>query len=136
MYSKVFILGNCGREPEQRYTPAGKAVCNFSVASNRSFKGKDGEWQSEVTWYRVTTWNDLAERCNEKLHKGSTVFIEGRLNPDENGNPAIWTDKDGNPRTSYEVTARDVRFLDSRGEGSPELQKPVADDGIPDDIPF
>lgn len=116
MYSKVLILGNCGGKPEMRYTPAGKAVCSFSVATNHSYKDKNGEWQSEPTWYKITAWNDLAERCNEKVHKGDTVFIEGRMNPGEGGSPKVWTTKDGTPMASYEVTAQVVKYLSGRSE--------------------
>jgi len=117
MYHTIIIVGNLGRDPEQRYTPSGQAVTNFSVASNRTYT-KDGQKTKKTTWFRVTVWGKQAESCNEYLQKGSKVLIEGRLNPDESGSPRIWNKQDGTPATSYEVTAREVKFLDSRGEAS------------------
>ena len=113
MYHTIIIIGNLGRDPEQRYTPSGQAVTNFSVASNRTYT-KDGQKTKKTTWFRVTVWGKQAESCNEYLQKGSKVLIEGRLNPDESGSPRIWNKQDGTPATSYEVTANVVRFLDSR----------------------
>jgi single-strand DNA-binding protein len=83
----------------------------------------------ETTWFRVTAWRRQAEICNEYLQKGRPVLVEGRLNPDENGNPRIWTGNDGVARTSFEVTAQTVKFLPSgRGDAAPLP-------GLPDEPP-
>ena len=124
MYLRIEAICNLGRAPEMRLTPAGKEVTSFSAAATVGY----GEYKKTV-WMRVTAWGKLAISCNEYLHKGSKIFLAGELSPDDNGNPAIWTDKDGNPRTSYEVTANTVRFLDSRGD--PETLKPVDEDQVP-----
>jgi single-strand DNA-binding protein len=127
MYQKIILIGNLGRDPEMRYTPDGKPVTSFSLATSRRFKGKE-----ETTWFRVTVWGDQAETCNQYLHKGSKVLVEGRLYPDSNGSPKVYQKKDGTWGASYEVNAQVVRFLTPRGEG-PEVDEEVASD---DEIPF
>ena len=117
MYHMILIAGNLGRDPEMRYTPSGQAVTNFSLASNRTYTGKDGQRVKETIWFRITVWGKQAESCNNYLQKGSKVLVEGRLNPDEAGGPRIWNRQDGTPTASFEVTANTVRFLDSRGGG-------------------
>lgn len=114
MYQKIIIIGNLGRDPEQRFTPDGKPVTNFSVATSRKYKDTE-----ETTWFRVSTWDKQAEACNQYLHKGSKVLVEGRLRPDESGNPTVFQRKDGSWGASYEVTAESVRFLDGKAEEEP-----------------
>lgn len=111
MYQKIFIVGHCGSNPEMRFTPNGDPVTTFSVATSRKAGEKD-----ETTWFRVTVWNKQAESCNQYLHKGSKVLVEGRLRPDESGNPTVFQRKDGSWGASYEVTAETVRFLTPKGE--------------------
>ena len=118
MYQKVIIVGNLGQDPEMRYTPDGTPVTNFSVATNYRRKRPDGTQHDETTWFRVTAWRELAETCNQYLSKGRPVLVEGRLKPDENGGPRVWTGNDGQPRASFEVTALTVKFLGGRGEGA------------------
>jgi single-strand DNA-binding protein len=118
MYHKIIIVGNLGRDPEMRYTPDGTPVTTFSVATNRRWTGSDGQQQEETVWFRVTAWRRMAEVCNQYLQKGRQVLVEGRLRPDENGGPRIWTGNDGVARASYEVTAETVKFIGGRGEGS------------------
>jgi len=125
MYSKLTIIGNVGKQPELRYTPEGKAVCQFSVASNRTYGGK-----KETTWYRITVWDKTAEACNKFLSAGSKVFVEGRLTPDpETGNPKVYQRKDGTWGASFEVTASVVQFLDSKDANT-------NDDKEDEQIPF
>ncbi len=117
MFHTIIIVGNVGREPEMRYTPTGQAVTTFSVASSRSYNNSQGQRVKETIWFRVTTWGKLAETCSQYVQKGSKVFIEGRLQPDNNtGGPRIWERQDGTKSASYEVVASTVRFLSSRGE--------------------
>jgi single-strand DNA-binding protein len=142
MYQKLTIVGNLGNDPEMRYTPSGQAVTNFSVATNRRWTGSDGQQQEETVWIRVSTWGKLAEVCNQYLSKGRQVFCEGRLTADrETGGPRIWTDQNGNPRASYEMTALEVKFLGSRGNGGAGYgDAPAEVDEAPgmteDEIPF
>jgi single-strand DNA-binding protein len=136
-YHTIIIVGNLGREPEMRYTPSGQPVTSFSIASNRSYMNTGGEKVDETIWFRVTTWGKQAETCNQFLHKGSRVLVEGRLTPDKNGGPRIWTNKDGQPAASFEINASTVRFLSARGEGTGEpAMDGMGSDGGGDDIPF
>ena len=136
-YHTIIAVGNVGREPEMRYTPSGKPVTSFSLATNRSYQNPNGEKVDETIWFKVTVWDKLAETCNQYLHKGSKVLIEGRLVPDKNGSPKVWTRQDGTPGASFEITASTVRFLSQRGEGAGEpMADGVGDTGGGDDIPF
>jgi single-strand DNA-binding protein len=141
MYHKVIIVGNLGRDPEMRYMPNGRAVTNFSVATNRRWTNQDGSQGEETVWFRVSTWGKQAEVCNQYLSKGRQVFIEGILRPDpETGGPRVWTGNDGRARASFEVVAQTVKFLGGRGDQvsagpSSDLEEPP---GLveADDIPF
>ncbi|BAJ62656.1 single-stranded DNA-binding protein [Anaerolinea thermophila] len=138
-FHTIIIVGNVGREPEMRYTPAGQPVTSFSVASNRSYTNQQGEKVDETIWFRVSAFGKLAETCNQFLHKGSRVLVEGRLVPDKNGSPRIWTRQDGTAGASYEVTATTVRFLSARGEGGAEAGGDLTIPDVGDmgeDIPF
>lgn len=134
-FHTVILIGNLGRDPEMRYTPSGQPVTSFNVASNRSYTGSDGQKVDETIWFRITAWGKQAETCNQYLRKGSKVLVEGRLVPDKNGGPRIWTKQDGTAGASFEVTASTVRFLSTRGEtGSGEaLEEHPSEDT---DIPF
>lgn len=117
MYQKIVIVGNLGRDPEMRYTPAGKPVTNFSVAVNRKWTNDDGTTGQETVWFQVSAWNKLAEACSQYLSTGRLVLVEGRLIPDkETGGPRIWTGNDGQARASFEVIAETVKFLGGQTE--------------------
>jgi single-strand DNA-binding protein len=136
-FHTVILIGNLGRDPEMRYTPSGQPVTSFSVASNRSYTGSDGQKVDETIWFRVTAWGKQAETCNQYLRKGSKVLVEGRLVPDKNGGPRIWTKQDGTSGASFEVTASTVRFLSTRGEGGVgESMEEHQGQGEGDEIPF
>ena len=140
-YHTIIVVGNVGREPEMRYTPSGKPVTSFSVASNRSYQTSSGEKADETIWFRITVWDKLAETCSQYLHKGSKVLVEGRLMPDKNGSPKVFPRQDGTFGSSYEITANTVRFLSQRGEGSEggtgeSMIEEIASSNAPDDIPF
>ena len=137
MFHKVILVGNLGRDPEMRYTPSGQAVTNLSVATNRTYTDSSGNQVKETVWFRVAVWGKQAETCHQYLRKGRQVLVEGRLTPDENDNPRIWTAQDGTPRASYEVTAQTVRFLGGREEAGmiPE-EGEVAGPVVEDEIPF
>jgi single-strand DNA-binding protein len=119
MYHRILIVGYLGRDPEMRYTADGTPVTNFSVATSRKWNRPDGTQADETVWFRVSAWRRLAETCNQYLQKGRLVLIEGRLQPDERGNPRTFTRNDGTPGASFEVTALNVRFLGGRGEIAP-----------------
>lgn len=119
MYHTLILVGNVGRDPEMRYTPSGQPVTSFSVATNRQYQANNGEQVKETIWFRVTTWGKQAETCNQYIKKGSKVLVEGRLTADPaTGGPRVWAPSDGSgARASFEVTASNVRFLSSRGDG-------------------
>ena len=134
--NKVILVGNLGKDPEVRYTPSGVAVANFSIATTEQWKGKDGEKQERTEWHRIVAWQRLGEVCGEYLHKGSQVYIEGKLQT------KAWEDRDGNKRYTTEVIANTMQMLgiagrDIRAEGKeehPSAEEPVS---VPeDDIPF
>lgn len=137
MYQKLVIVGNLGRDPEMRYTPAGKAVTAFSVAVNRKWTNDDGTPGNEVTWFQVSAWGRLAEVCNQYLEKGRQVLVEGRLRPDETGAPRVWMGNDGRARASFEVVAEVVKFLcGSRQEQGEAGQGELPGTMEAQDIPF
>ena len=104
-FNKIIVVGNLGRDPELRYTPQGTAVCDFSIATNEKKRDKAGEMQDVTTWFRITSWNKLAENASKYLAKGRPVYVEGRLRVEE------WTDRDGKTRFNLEVNATDIQFL-------------------------
>ena len=138
MFHKVILVGNLGRDPEMRYTPSGQAVTNLSVATNRKYTDGSGESHEETVWFRVSVWGRQAEATNQYLSKGRQVLVEGRLVPDENGNPRTWTRQDGSTAASFEVNAQTVRFLGGRADGVPYDEAPGAGPAPEsvDDIPF
>lgn len=111
-FHTIIIVGHLGRDPEMQYSPAGQAVTNFNLAANRQFTDSNGQVVKETTWFKISVWGKTAENCNQYLHKGSLVLIEGRLVCDpETGGPRLYNRKDGSSATSYEVSASTVRFL-------------------------
>ena len=134
-FHTIIIVGNLGKDPEMRYTPSGQPVTSFSVASGRSYTNTAGEKVEETVWFRVTAWGKLAETCNQYLRKGRMVLVEGRLVPDKNGGPRVFTRQDGTSGASFEVNASTVRFLSGRSEaGTGEAVEEHASEG--DEIPF
>lgn len=112
MLNKIMLIGNAGREPEMTYTPSGSAVTKFSLAVSRRRNDKgSGEKITETTWFNVVAWERLAEVCNQFVHKGSKIYVEGRMQSRE------YTDKDGVKRTVFEVIMSDMQLLDSRADG-------------------
>jgi single-strand DNA-binding protein len=143
-FQTIIIAGHLGRDPEMRYTPAGQAVTNFNLAANRQYTDLSGqcggrcEASRKHTWFRVSAWGKTAENCNQYLHKGSPVLVEGRLVCDpETGSPRLYTRQDGSPASSFEVSASTVRFLSGReGENEPEPAGNGSAALQHDDIPF
>jgi single-strand DNA-binding protein len=120
---KVMIIGNLGADPEMRYTPNGRPVTQFNVAVNQSTKNQQtGEWVEATDWFRVSVWGDRAERAAENLRKGNRVFVEGRFKTRE------FEGRDGQKRTSLEITADSVVNLEKRNrdEGEGQFAAPAA----------
>ena len=136
--NKVMIIGNLGRDPELRYTPTGRPVTTFAVATNRSWNSANGEHHSETEWFNVVTWGNQAEICKQYLTKGQQVYIEGRLQTRR------WDDKEGVKHTTVEIVATEMIVLGDRREANhvpagEEPLAPVGPDGQPgneDEFPF
>jgi single-strand DNA-binding protein len=109
-FQQVIIVGNLGRDPELRQTQQGIPVCSFTVAVN-SYSGQGESRQEKTTWFRVSAWRELGERCQQYLSKGRQVMVIGTVDVH------AYADNSGAPAASLDLTARDVRFLGSREDG-------------------
>jgi len=130
--NRVLLIGNLTRDPELRYIPSGQAVTTFTVAVNRTYMAQTGEKKEETSFVRVVVWAKRAEVCHEYLRKGSSVFVEGRLQS------RSWEAQDGTKRSTIEVVAQNVQFLSratSKGK-STSAQPEVPEDSIIDDQAF
>jgi single-strand DNA-binding protein len=116
--NRAEIIGRLGQDPDIRYTQAGTAVANMSVATNHSVKRND-QWEDQTEWHKVVVWGKMAEACAEYLHKGSQAYISGRLQT------RSWEDKEGVKRWATEIVAQDVIFLDSKGQGQKSDRPPA-----------
>jgi len=111
MVNKAILVGRLGKDPETRFTPSGQGVCNFSLATDETFKDKNGERQKRTEWHRIVVWGKLAEICQQYLKKGTMVYVEGRIQS------RSWDDKTtGQKRYSTDIVANVMRMLSSRGE--------------------
>jgi single-strand DNA-binding protein len=106
--NKIMLIGNLGKDPDLQVTSDGTPFTRFSMAVNRTFKTQAGEKKEETEWFNIVAWRQLAEVCERYLHKGSKVYVEGRLTQRK------YTDKQSIERTSVEVVATDVQFLDTK----------------------
>lgn len=113
--NKVILIGNLGRDPELRYTPSGVPVATFTLATTEEWRDKNtGEKQEHTEWHRIVAWRRLGEICREYLHKGSKVYIEGKLRT------RSWEDKNGNTRYTTEIVAQTLQILSPPEKGVPE----------------
>jgi single-strand DNA-binding protein len=106
--NKIILIGRLGKDPELSVTPDGTPVTKFSLAVNRYSKSSSGERKEETDWYNISAWRNLAEIAEKYLHKGSKVYIEGRLSQRK------YTDRDGMQRTSIDVTVTEMELLDPK----------------------
>jgi single-strand DNA-binding protein len=107
MYQKTIIIGNVGRDPETRDVN-GKTVCNFSVAVTERWKDRDRIQHEKTTWFRVAAWRKLGEICSQYVHTGMRVMVEGNIEAQ------AYTNSNGDAAASLELTAREVKFLNSK----------------------
>ena len=127
--NKVLIIGNLGREPEMRYTPSGRPVTSFSVATTRSWTSGDGDRREETEWFNVVAWGNLAEICKQYLHKGQPVYVEGRLQT------RGWDDPEGKKHFRTELVANEVIMLSER-RGEPSEEGPAEEPPAEEEFPF
>jgi single-strand DNA-binding protein len=109
--NKVILVGRLGKDPETRFTGTGQAVCNFSVATDSTYKDRSGQRQKQTEWHRIVMWGKLAEIGQQYLKKGHLVYLEGRIQSRQ------WEDKrDGQKKTSFEIVVNEMKMLTSRSE--------------------
>lgn len=125
--NKIMIIGRLGRDPEMRYTPSGRPVTSFTVATSRSWNTSEGERRVETEWFNVVAWGNLAEICKQHLSKGQQVYIEGRLQTRN------WDDSEGNKHTSVEIVANEMIMLSERREAEASSEAESAEE---DEFPF
>ena len=116
--NQILLIGRAGTDPEMRYTPSGTPVTNFRLAVNNNRRDQNGEWTEDTEWFTVTAWERQAESVNQYLAKGRRVFVDGRLSTRQ------YTSNSGEARTSLEVRAFKVVFLDSPGGESADVDAP------------
>jgi single-strand DNA-binding protein len=135
MLNKVLLIGNLGKDPEFNVTTDGTPVAKFSLAVSRVTKSNSGERGKETEWFNIVAWRQLAEICEKYLHKGSKVYIEGRIQQRK------YTDREGIQRNVVDIIANDMKMLDSKAassggsgeysQGGPGYTSPPADDFDP-----
>jgi single-strand DNA-binding protein len=124
------IIGNLGKDPEMRYTPGGRPVTSFRVATSRSWKNAEGDRQEETEWFNVIAWGNLAEICNQYLKRGQQVYVEGRLHTRR------WEDPEGNKRSIVEIVANEMVILgDRKDDGEPPFSGDPGEE-YEDEFPF
>ncbi len=141
--NKVILLGRLGADPEIRYTQTGTPVATLSLATNKTWKNKEGQKQEKTEWHRVILWSKLAELSGQYLSKGREVYIEGELQT------RSWEDKEGQKKYTTEVVGQTLQFIGSAGAGKgtgattgastddlPPDMPPPPSGGTEDDIPF
>ena len=138
--NKVILIGRLGRDPELKYTPNGQPVANFSLATDRSWTGQDGQKNRVTTWHNIVAWGKQAEIIKEYMTKGKEIFIEGRIDN------RSYEDKEGNKKYVSEVVVEGFQFLGSRGDSGADSQAPETSNnqapaantgtGDDDDLPF
>jgi single-strand DNA-binding protein len=129
--NKTQIIGNVGSDIEMRYTPSGKPVSSFRVATNEYYTNNEGEKKENTEWFSVVCWNKLAEVCNQYLHKGSLVYCEGRMRT------RSWEGQDGQKKYRTELIANTVKFLDKINQTAKTENTEEPEGGAdPEDTPF
>ena len=126
--NKVVLVGHLGADPESRFTPTGVAVTTFNMATNESWKNKDGEYEDRTEWHRIVLYGKAAETASEYMKKGQLTYVEGRIRT------RSWEDKDGMTRYTTEVLGDRFTMLGRKGEN--KSAAPVDAGGDDDDLPF
>jgi single-strand DNA-binding protein len=129
--NKAILVGHLGRDPEMRYAPSGDAVANFSIATTESWKDKQGVKQEKTEWHRISMFGKQAEIAGEYLKKGSSVYIEGRIQT------RTWQDKEGNERQTTEIVADRMQMLGAKPSGqaeSPQQAQSQPGSNLPNDF--
>lgn len=125
--NKVMIIGRLGRDPEMRYTPSGRPVTTFNIATSRTWNTSDGERRTETEWFNIVAWGSLAEICKQYLTKGQQVYVEGRLQSRQ------WEDQEGVRHSSTEIVASEMIMLGDRRESNHQSELEAEDE---EEYPF
>jgi single-strand DNA-binding protein len=125
--NKAILIGRLGADPEIRYTPNSLAVANFNIATSEQWTDKDGQKQERTEWHKIVAFGRLGEVCGEYLHKGSQVYLEGRLQT------RSWEDRDGNKRWTTEIVASVMQMLGTADKGG---RAELVEDRLPDEEPI
>jgi single-strand DNA-binding protein len=136
--NKAILIGRLGKDPELRYTPGGRAVASFPLATSERWTDQEGQKKESTTWHNIVAWGRQAEVLKEYLHKGKEVYIEGRIDN------RSYEDKEGNKRWVSEVVVQQFQFVGSRADsqGAPQDQPSEAEasqvdsSDNDDDLPF
>lgn len=112
MINKVTLIGNLGGDPEIRHLENGTSVGRFSLATNESYKDKEGNWQTQTEWHNIVVWRELAERAEKQLKKGMLVYVEGKISYRK------FAGQDGQDRYVTDIVANQFRILEKREGGS------------------
>ncbi|MFQ6007968.1 MAG: single-stranded DNA-binding protein [Candidatus Zixiibacteriota bacterium] len=137
--NKAILIGNLGVDPELRYTPSGRAVATFRLATTERWVGQDGESNERTVWHNIVVWGKQAENAKEYLRKGRQVYIEGRIVN------RSYDDREGNKRYVSEIVAQNIQFLGTRADAATEpVPEPATNEAQPsegpsaddDDLPF
>ncbi|MGH7835185.1 MAG: single-stranded DNA-binding protein [Candidatus Binatia bacterium] len=137
--NKVILIGNLGKDPEVRFTPSGRAVARFSIATSEVWNDTNGNRQERTEWHNIVVWGKQGETCGQYLAKGRQVFVEGSIRN------RSYDDKNGNKRYITEIVAQNVRFLG--GGGGTRVAREYGDEApgeapventpvVDDDVPF
>jgi len=135
--NKVILIGNLGRDPEIRQLETGVKVANFSLATTETYKDKGGNRVDQTEWHNIVLWRGLAEIAEKYLHKGSTIYLEGKIRT------RSWEDKDKNKRYTTEIVGDNMTMIGSKKDVENTSNPPTNTDDIPentaqeaDDLPF
>jgi len=110
--NKAMVIGNLTRDPEMRSTPSGQNVASFSVATSLTWTDNSGQQQKKTEFHNIIAWRKLADICGQYLHKGSKVYIEGRLQTSD------WTGQDGVKKYRTEIIVENMIMLDKAGDNN------------------
>jgi single-strand DNA-binding protein len=127
--NKVMLIGNLGKDPDMQFLEGNIAVAKFSLATTETFKDKSGKLISQTEWHTIVLWRGLAELAQKYLHKGSQVYIEGRLKT------RSWEDKEGNKKFATEIVGDNLIMLDKRSDGTVVSLPAEGMEDLGDDIP-
>ena len=127
--NRVVLIGNLGKDPDMQFLEGNIGVAKFSLATTETYKDRSGKLISQTEWHTVVLWRGLAELAQKYLHKGSLVYIEGRLKT------RSWEDKEGNKKFATEIVGDNLIMLDKRNDGTPGLGTIEGIEGLDSDIP-